>query len=310
MDFADILDALRLDVHHSQFRTGVFLLANPTNYQTAGIQFADIARRSISRLLPAAQRDIAARHGSLEQAEMAVIGMGKLGSGEMSLQSDLDLVIVFDSSDFAETSDGDKPLAGDVWMARAARRLISGLTVPTQEGSLYNVDMRLRPSGNAGPLVTKMSSFTTYQQNDAWTWEHMALTQASVIAGSPDLVARLNAVMADVICRQRDKSVLADDVEAMRQRLFEHQKSVGLWMSKMGPAVSSTSNSWSRDSFWRMRQIVPRLHHRAGWLPRWKNCTPPSWYRAAIMNCCSRREVITPLCGRFPAFVWSPTVMP
>ena len=91
--------------------------------------------------IAAAQRDIAARHGSLEQAEMAVIGMGKLGSGEMSLQSDLDLVIVCDSSDFAETSDGDKPLAGDVWMARRAR-LISGLTVPTQEGSLYNVDMR------------------------------------------------------------------------------------------------------------------------------------------------------------------------
>ena len=155
---------------------------------------------------------------------MAVIGMGKLGSGEMSLQSDLDLVIVCDSSDFAETSDGDKPLAGDVWMARAARRLISGLTVPTQEGSLYNVDMRLRPSGNAGPLVTKMTSFTAYQQNDAWTWEHMALTQASVIAGSPDLVARLNAVMVDVICRRRDKSMLADDVEAMRRRLFEHQK--------------------------------------------------------------------------------------
>ena len=223
LDFADILDALRLDVHHSQFRTGVFLLANPTNFQTAGTQFADIARRSISRLLSAAQRDIAARHGSLEQAEMAVIGMGKLG-GEMSLQSDLDLVIVCDSSDFAETSDGDKPLAGDVWMARAARRLISGLTVPTQEGSLYNVDMRLRPSGNAGPLVTKMTSFTAYQQNDAWTWEHMALTQASVIAGSPDLVARLNAVMVDVICRRRDKSMLADDVEAMRRRLFEHQK--------------------------------------------------------------------------------------
>ncbi len=235
VDFADILDALRLDVHHSQFRTGVFLLANPTNYQTTGIQFADIARRSISRLLPAAQRDIAARHGSLEQVEMAVIGMGKLGSGEMSLQSDLDLVIVCDSSDFAETSDGEKPLAGDVWMARAARRLISGLTVPTQEGSLYNVDMRLRPSGNAGPLVTKMSSFTTYQQNDAWTWEHMALTQASVIAGSPDLVARLNAVMADVICRQRNKSVLADDVEAMRQRLFEHQKIRGPLDVKNGP---------------------------------------------------------------------------
>ena len=144
LDFAGILDAVRLDVHYSQFRTGVFLLANPTNFQAAGTQFDDIARRSISRLLPAARRDIAARHGGLEQAEMAVIGMGKLGSGELSLQSDLDLVIVCDSPDFAQTSDGEKPLAGDVWMARAARRLISGLTVPTQEGSLYNVDMRLR----------------------------------------------------------------------------------------------------------------------------------------------------------------------
>ena len=235
LDFADILDAVRLDVHHSQFRTGVFLLANPTNFQTAGAQFADIARRSISRLLPAAQRDIAARHGGLEHSEMAVIGMGKLGSGEMSLQSDLDLVIVCDSPDFAKTSDGAKPLAGDVWMARAARRLISGLTVPTQEGSLYNVDMRLRPSGNAGPLVTKMSSFTAYQQNDAWTWEHMALTQASVIAGSPELVARLNAGMAEVICRPRDKRVLADDVAAMRQRLFEHQKMRGPLDVKNGP---------------------------------------------------------------------------
>jgi glutamate-ammonia-ligase adenylyltransferase len=95
--------------------------------------------------------------------------------------------------------------------------------------------MRLRPSGNAGPLVTKMSSFTAYQQNDAWTWEHMALTQASVIAGSPELVARLNAGMAEVICRPRDKRVLADDVAAMRQRLFEHQKMRGPLDVKNGP---------------------------------------------------------------------------
>ena len=235
LEFGEIMDALRLDVHHNQFRTGVFLLTNPTNFQTAGAQFTDIARRSISRLLPAAQNDIAGRHGPLETAEMAVIGMGKLGSGELSLQSDLDLVIVCDSPDFAQSSKGAKPLAGDVWMARAARRLISGLTVPTHEGSLYDVDMRLRPSGNAGPLVTKMSSFTAYQQNDAWTWEHMALTQASVIAGAPELVARLNAVMDAVICTRRDKAALVDDVAAMRARLFEHQKIRGPLDVKNGP---------------------------------------------------------------------------
>ena len=235
LDFVDVMEDLRLDVHHSQFRTGVHLLANPTNFQIVGTQFSDIARRAISRLLPAAMRDITERHGTLSDSNMAVIGMGKLGSGEMTLQSDLDLVIVCDSADFALQSDSEKPLAGDVWMARAARRLISGLTVSTPEGRLYDVDMRLRPSGNAGPLVTKMSSFAAYQQNDAWTWEHMALTQACVVAGSDALVAKLNGIIKDVISRPRDAMPLVDDVEAMRQRLFEHQQVRGPLDIKNGP---------------------------------------------------------------------------
>ena len=149
-------------------------------------------------------------------------------------RSDLDLILVCDADDFAQTSGGGKPLPADVWFGRAARRFIGGLTAATAEGVLYDVDTRLRPSGGAGPLVTKLSGFESYQRETAWTWEHMALTQSHVLCGSEDLRARIEAIIAEALARPRDMKELSADVAAMRERMHAHRPTRHPWDVKNG----------------------------------------------------------------------------
>jgi glutamate-ammonia-ligase adenylyltransferase len=136
----------------------------------------------------------------------------------MTVASDLDLIFVYGDT-LAEASDGPKPLAPMVYFARLSQRLITALTAPTSEGKLYDVDMRLRPSGNQGPIASALSGFRKYQESDAWTWEHMALTRARPIAGPPALRQAIAAMIRDVLARPRDADKLLLDVAAMRARM-------------------------------------------------------------------------------------------
>src|SRR5207253_4526374 len=134
----------------------------------------------------------------------AVIGRGRLGSGEMTLSSDLDLILIYDAPPGIETSDDPHPLPVSAYFARLSQRLISSITAPTAEGRLYDVDMRLRPSGEAGPIASHFAGFARYQSESAWTWEHMALTRARPVAGDSSLCRRISETLAAVLRSPRD----------------------------------------------------------------------------------------------------------
>jgi glutamate-ammonia-ligase adenylyltransferase len=225
--FEAAMDGLRRYVHEAQFRVGTKTLADPTMAISYGDAYSRLAETAIGTIYDAAMADIERQYGRLPEGEMVVLGLGKLGSGEMTLQSDLDLILICDCPDFSALSDGDKPLDADRWFARAARRLTSGLSAPSAEGELYEVDTRLRPSGNAGPLVTKFTSFVDYQLNQAWNWEHMALTRGRVLAGGDKLRQKVEAAIGDILSAPRDMAKLAQDAEDMRQRLRTHQPQAG-----------------------------------------------------------------------------------
>ena len=149
----------------------------------------------VGALHRAIEDNFARAHGRLRGQESAILALGKLGGREMTAGSDLDLIIIYDFDEQHPESDGARPLYGGQYFARLTQRIISALTTQTNYGSLYQVDMRLRPSGRSGPVATKLDSFANYQENEAWTWEHMALTRARVVSGSPAFRARVEEVI-------------------------------------------------------------------------------------------------------------------
>jgi glutamate-ammonia-ligase adenylyltransferase len=155
--------------------------------------------------------------------------MGKLGGHEMTAASDLDLILVYDFAEGATQSDGKHPLAPTQYYTRLTQRLISALSAATAEGTLYEVDMRLRPSGQKGPVATQLTSFIDYQASEAWTWEHLALTRARVISGPPELKARLEAAIREVLLRPHDAAKVAIDVRDMRERIAKEKGTENIW---------------------------------------------------------------------------------
>jgi [glutamine synthetase] adenylyltransferase / [glutamine synthetase]-adenylyl-L-tyrosine phosphorylase len=160
-----------------------------------------------------------------------VLGLGKLGSRELGIGSDLDLIFVYDAPGDAR-SDGARPLPAATYYARLGQRLVSALSAPTPEGRLYEIDTRLRPSGNLGPVACSVDNFERYQLETAQTWEHQALTRARVVAGDPALARRVEAVVRRALLAPRDPDALARDVAAMRMRIFREHGSDDPWHLK------------------------------------------------------------------------------
>jgi [glutamine synthetase] adenylyltransferase / [glutamine synthetase]-adenylyl-L-tyrosine phosphorylase len=165
----------------------------------------------------------------------AVIGMGRLGSREMTLASDLDLILIYDAPASSEGSDGAHPLPVTTYFARLSQRLIGAITAPTGEGRLYEVDMRLRPSGASGPIASSLAGFARYQQEAAWTWEHMALTRARPVAGDAALRRRITEVIGGVLGSAREPRRLLLDVADMRRRIAEENPRPSPWDLKNRP---------------------------------------------------------------------------
>src|SRR6185436_19670752 len=181
--FEERLDVVRRWTKDQQFRVGLQLLQGRADGGAAGRDFTDVADAAIVALAAIVEDSLFEANGKVEGGAMAVIGMGRLGGFEMTASSDLDLIFVYDHAEGAAASDGAKALAPSQYFARASQHLITALTVMTGEGGLYDVDMRLRPSGNKGPVAVTLATFENYQANEAWTWERLALTRARVIAG-------------------------------------------------------------------------------------------------------------------------------
>ena len=184
----------------------------------------EIAEVTLQHVQASAWRHLAAKHGrpgDLDGMEsgFAVIGYGKLGGIELGYGSDLDLVFLHGSSDVNAMTDGARSVANDVFYARMGQRLIHMLTTRTPSGLLYETDMRLRPNGNAGQLVSSLSAFEKYQFNDAWTWEHQALVRARAVAGDKAVRERFGEIRRAVLCQARDPVRLLDDVNSMRQKM-------------------------------------------------------------------------------------------
>jgi glutamate-ammonia-ligase adenylyltransferase len=156
--------------------------------------------------------------GSRSDLDFVVVAYGKLGGIELGHGSDLDLVFIYDCDPQAET-DGPRPVDGAQFYTRLGQRIISMLTTRTTSGGLYDVDMRLRPSGDSGLLASSLSAFKRYQEEQAWTWEHQALVRARVLVGSSSLAKQFNQVRLNVLGRQRSLSTLQDEVSEMRAKM-------------------------------------------------------------------------------------------
>jgi len=232
--FEQALDLVRIYAREQLFQIGVHVLTGTAPAREAGPAYADLAAAVVAGFVPVAQKDVQHAHGTLEGGEMAVLALGKLGGLEMAATSDLDLIVIYEFDDATPTSDGPRPIGGSRYYTRICQRLISALTAPTAEGPLYEVDMRLRPSGRAGPLATRLRSFIAYQKDSAWTWEKMALTRARVISGPAALRARVDAAIRDVLCEPRDAALVAQDAVAMRERVYAELGSDALWNIKHG----------------------------------------------------------------------------
>ncbi len=223
------MDRARVLGREQQFRVGVRVLSNTVSAEDAGEAFASIADVLIGQLLRAVEADMAAKHGIVEGARIAIIAMGKLGGREMTAGSDLDLILVYDHAEDVLQSDGQRPLAAGSYFQRLTQRFISALTAPTAEGALYDVDMRLRPSGSKGPMAVHFESFKTYHAGNAWTWEKLALTRARVVAGDVTLTAEVESAVSEFLSEPRDVVQIRKDVVEMRSLMLREHKPTSPW---------------------------------------------------------------------------------
>jgi glutamate-ammonia-ligase adenylyltransferase len=227
-DLQDKLDAARRFARDMKFRIGVHVLQGLVDGGLAGRALAALADCVLDRLLGIVREDFVLQHGTIPGGAMVVLGMGKLGGREMTAASDLDLIFVFDHPKDT-MSDGKRPLAASHYYARLSQRFIAALTAPTAEGNLYDVDMRLRPSGKSGPIAVPLDGFLAYQAKEAWTWEHMALTRARVVAGSPELAGRVAKEIGALLRARRDAAKLVADVRDMRERVARQHGDKDPW---------------------------------------------------------------------------------
>ncbi|MGI9464820.1 MAG: DUF294 nucleotidyltransferase-like domain-containing protein, partial [Aestuariivirgaceae bacterium] len=230
--FEALLDRNRVIGKEHMFRVGVRVISETINAVEAGSLYTSIADTLIARLLDAVKTDIAERHGHVAGSQIVVIAMGKLGGREMTAGSDVDLIVIYESDGEQDGSDGPRPLSIQQYFSRLTQRLIAAISSPTAEGVLYEVDMRLRPSGNAGPVATSIDSFRQYHAESAWTWEKLALTRARVVAGDEDLCSKVEAAILDGLSQPRDIAGTRADIAEMRERIFTEHGSDDVWNLK------------------------------------------------------------------------------
>ena len=233
--YEDMLDGARRFAREEIFRVGVQIVEGTAQPDQAGPALADIAEAVIAGLLPRVEGELALTAGRVPGSGFAVIALGKLGGREMTAASDLDLVFVYDLPPGVENSDGPKPLPATLYFARLAQRLIAALTTPTAAGTLYDVDMRLRPTGNKGPAAVSLKSFVDYHASESWTWELMALTRARLVAGPPDLRRRIAEAIHHRLTRKPDAEKILADVRDMRAKVESQYPGRNIWDLKYAP---------------------------------------------------------------------------
>jgi glutamate-ammonia-ligase adenylyltransferase len=234
-DVEDFLDRGRDAARHLRFVTGARLLSGILPPAGAGRAYAGIAQAVVAESLAAVRRAFAAEHGAVPGGRMVVLGLGRLGSGQLTATSDLDLVVLYDFDPENRESDGPRRLDAAVYHNRLTQRLVSALTAPTRRGRLYEVDLRLRPGGGQGPVAGQWGRFVPYFHEEAGVWEHMALSRARVLAGDPDLAGTVRAAIAGIVAAPRDPDTVRTEVRDMRARIARDKGDGGPYDLKLAP---------------------------------------------------------------------------
>lgn len=225
-DYQQVLDRVRRRVGELRFALGVQLIEGVRDPIAIGQGLARVADAAVQVLAAAATAEFERAHGRVPGSELTVLGLGRFGGGVLTHASDLDLVYLFTGNHTGE-SDGARPLGATLYFNRLAQRISAALSVPTAEGALYEVDTRLRPSGDQGPLAVSFDSFARYQHEQAWTWEHMALARARPVYGSPAARGELADIVCGVLRLPRDAQALRADILDMRTRMARHKPARG-----------------------------------------------------------------------------------
>ena len=233
-DYEKALTEARVWAGEWHFRIGVHHLRGLIDGFEAGTLYAELAEAVVAALWPVVVAAFAAKHGAMPGRGAVLVGMGSLGAGRLNAASDLDLIMIYDAAG-VEASEGPRPLAARQYYARLTQAMVTALTARMAGGRLYEVDMRLRPSGRQGPVATSIESFRSYQMDEAWTWEHLALTRARVLTGDAGLAAEVEALRRDVLRDKSGGAQVAQDVADMRARLAEAKPGGADWEAKLGP---------------------------------------------------------------------------
>jgi glutamate-ammonia-ligase adenylyltransferase len=236
----EALEAARRLVTEGKFEIDAAALEGRLDTDAAGLARSALADTAIAALLPRLAQDFARRHGKVPGGALGVVALGKLGGRDMLPGSDLDLILVYDhAADATESTgggkSGHKPLPASQYFARLANQVVGALTAPGAEGRLYEVDMRLRPSGSKGPVAVSLGAFSRYHVESAWTWERMALTRARFVAGAPALKRRVEAAIRQAQVRAADPAQVLAEARAMRARMLRDLPADGPWDVKHMP---------------------------------------------------------------------------
>ena len=218
--YEDRLNILRRIQREWEFQAATHMLTGAITAEEAGEAFTRIADTVIRSIIPHVAGHMEELFGKLDSGGIAVIALGRLGAGSMTVASDLDLIFVYDVDEDIQ-SEGSKSVNAGVWYRKLGQQLINALTASTSEGRCYEVDMRLRPSGNAGPVAVHADGFRQYQMEQAWLWEHMAMIKARVIGGHrhEPLVPVIEEVIGEALGKPRKPEEIRSEVAEMRGRL-------------------------------------------------------------------------------------------
>jgi len=233
-DYQALLDHVRRVVGDKRFALGVQIVAGAADPLDVAAGYSRVAEAAIAVLASATIAEFARVHGTVPGSEFVILALGRLGGGALTHASDLDLIYLF-TGDFRAESDGAKPLGATLYYNRLAQRVTAALSVATAAGPLYAVDTRLRPSGTQGPLAVSLESFARYVREDAWTWEHMALTRARPVFGSVAARVDLRAIIDDVLAGNRPPRDVRADAVAMRTEMAAHKPPAGALDAKLSP---------------------------------------------------------------------------
>ncbi len=231
-DYQDVLDLARRWARERRFHAGIHILRKLSDHRRCRRYLSDIAEAALSCLIPEVEKEFAATHGRFKSGEFIVLAMGSFAAQQMFADSDLDIIGLYQVGPKEKLSNGPKPLQPNVYYIRLMQRLISAVTAPTAEGVLYDVDARLRPAGEQGPIAVQLDGFFEYQRKDAWVWEHMCLIRSRLVHATPETAKLFGREIEKILSIPRDEKKLRSDMLDMRGRVEKQFGSKDPWNMK------------------------------------------------------------------------------